>query len=39
MTGSNKDPEEWHDIIGNKQYKKELAKRFKDNEDPMKLPL
>ena len=23
MTGSNKDPEEWHEIIGNKQYKKE----------------
>ena len=39
MTGSNKDPEEWHDIIGNKQYKKELAKRFKDNEDPMKIAI
>ena len=37
MTGSNKDPEEWHDIIGNKQYKKELAKKFKDNNDPMKI--
>ena len=37
MTGSNKDPEEWHDIIGNKQYKKELAKRFKDDNDPMKV--
>ena len=39
MTGSNKDPEEWHDIIGNKQYKKELAKRFKDNNDPMKIAI
>ena len=39
MTGSNKDPEEWHDIIGNKQYKKELAKRFKDNADPMKIAI
>lgn len=39
MTGSNKDPEEWHDIIGNKQYKKELAKRFKDNGDPMKIAI
>jgi len=37
MTGSNQDPEEWHDIIGNKQYKKELAKRFKDDNDPMKI--
>lgn len=39
MTGSNKDPEEWHDIIGNKQYKKELAKRFKDDNDPMKIAI
>ena len=39
MTGSNKDPEEWHDIIGNKQYKKELAKRFKDDNDPMKVAI
>lgn len=39
MTGSNHDPEEWHDIIGNKQYKKELAKRFKDDNDPMKIAI
>ncbi len=39
MTGSNNDPEEWHDIIGNKQYKKELAKRFKDNNDPLKIAI
>lgn len=39
MTDSNKDPEEWHDIIGNKQYKKELAKKFKDNNDPMKIAI
>jgi type I restriction enzyme R subunit len=39
MTSGNKDPEEWHDIIGNKQYKKELAKRFKDNDDPMKIAI
>ena len=39
MTGSDKDPEEWHDIIGNKAYKKELAKRFKDNNDPMKIAI
>ena len=30
MTGSNNDPEEWHDIVGNKQYKKELAKKLED---------
>ena len=39
MTGSNQDPEEWHDIIGNKQYKKELSKRFKDDNDPMKIAI
>ena len=39
MTGSNQDPEEWHDIIGNKQYKKELARRFKDDNDPMKIAI
>ena len=39
MTGSNQDPEEWHDIIGNKQYKKELARRFKDDNNPMKIAI
>ena len=39
MTGSNQDPEEWYDIIGNKQYKKELARRFKDDNDPMKIAI
>ncbi|MDO4810200.1 MAG: type I restriction endonuclease subunit R [Eubacteriales bacterium] len=37
MTGSNQDPEEWHDIVGNKAYKDELARRFKDNDDPLKI--
>lgn len=39
MTGSNNDPEEWHDIVGNKQYKKELAKKFKDDNDPFKIAI
>jgi type I restriction enzyme R subunit len=39
MTGNNNDPEEWHDIIGNKSYKKELAKKFKDVNDPMKIAI
>ncbi len=39
MTGSNKDPEEWHDVVGNKQYKKELAKRFKDENDSFKIAI
>ena len=39
MTGSNNDPEEWHSIVGNKQYKKELARKFKDDNDPMKIAI
>lgn len=39
MSGSNKDPEEWHEIIGDKSYKKELEKKFKDDEDPMKIAI
>lgn len=37
MTSSNKDPEEWNKIIGNKRHKDELAKQFKDNESPLKI--
>lgn len=39
MTGSNKDPEEWNQIIGNKRYKDELAKKFKDNDSPLKIAI
>ena len=39
MTASNKDPEERHDIIGNEADKKELARKFKDNDDPMKIAI
>jgi type I restriction enzyme R subunit len=39
MTGSNKDPEEWHGIVGNKRYKEELAKKFKDNNSPLKIAI
>lgn len=39
MTESNKDPEEWRSIIGNKRRRDELAKRFKDNADPMKIAI
>ena len=39
MTASNKDPEEWHDIIGTEADKKELARKFKDNDDPMKIAI
>ena len=37
MTESNKDPEEWRQIIGNKTHRNELAKKFKDNNSPLKI--
>lgn len=39
MTESNKDPEEWRAIIGNKHRKQELAKRFKDEKSPLKIAI
>ena len=39
MTESNKDPEEWRRIIGNKRHKEELAKKFKDNASPLKIAI
>ena len=39
MTFSNKDPEEWHNVIGNKRHKEELAKKFKDNDSPLKIAI
>ncbi len=39
MTGSNSDPEEWHDIVGNKAHKAEMAKLFKDNGSPLKIAI
>lgn len=39
MTSGNNDPEKWRDIIGNKAYKTELAKRFKDNNDTLKIAI
>ena len=39
MTSSNKDPEEWHSIVGNKHHKDELALKFKDNDSPLKIAI
>ena len=39
MSSSNQDPEDWQPIIGNEAYKKELARKFKDNDDPMKIAI
>lgn len=39
MTGGNNDPEDWKAIIGTKSHKEELARKFKDNDDPMKIAI
>ena len=39
MTENNNDPEEWRAIIGNKTHKAEMAKKFKDDEDPLKIAI
>lgn len=39
MTESNKDPEEWRTVIGNKRHRDELAKEFKDNDSKMKISI
>ena len=39
MTQGNNDPEEWRKIIGNKARKDELARKFKDNESPLKIAI
>ena len=39
MTSSNNDPEDWRAIIGNKLHKEELARKFKDNNDPLKIAI
>ena len=39
MTGSNNDPEEWKEIIGTKKHKEDMARKFKDNNDPMKIAI
>ena len=39
MTSSNRDPEEWKKLIGNKARKEELANTFKDNSSPLKIAI
>lgn len=39
MTGSNKDPEEWHEYTGTDKYRADLAKEFKDNESDFKIAI
>lgn len=39
MTSGNNDPEDWKEVIGTKAHKEELARKFKDNDDPMKIAI
>lgn len=39
MTSGNNDPEDWKEIIGTKKHKEEMARKFKDNNDPMKIAI
>ena len=39
MTGSNQDPEEWKKLTGNKKYREDLAREFKDNNSPFKIAI
>ena len=39
MTQGNQDPPEWFDVVGNKAHRKEMAKRFKDDGDPLKIAI
>ena len=39
MTASNQDPEEWKEIIGTDKQKQDLARRFKDDQDEMKIAI
>ncbi|MGN4271786.1 type I restriction endonuclease subunit R [Bacillus cereus group sp. BCN115] len=37
MTGSSSDPVEWQPFIGNKKRREFLARRMKNNDDPLKI--
>lgn len=39
MTMSNQDPEEWFDICKGKAYKKEMERKFKADDDPLKIAI
>lgn len=39
MTGDNNDPEDWKEIVGQKTYRMELASKFKNDLDEMKIAI
>lgn len=39
MTMSNQDPEEWFEVCGGTTHKKEMERKFKDDNDPLKIAI
>ncbi|TNU89739.1 type I restriction endonuclease subunit R [Eggerthella lenta] len=39
MTMSNQDPEDWFDVVGGKDRKKEMERKFKKDDDPFKIAI
>lgn len=39
MTMSNQDPEEWFDVCGGSTHKKEMERKFKNDDDPLKIAI
>ena len=39
MTDTNKDPEDWKSIVGNKTDRKKRAKEFKNDDSPLKIAI
>lgn len=39
LTDNNNDPEEWHDIVKNRQYREEMAIEFKKKNSPFKIAI
>lgn len=39
MTMSNQDPEEWFAVCGGSKHKKEMERKFKDDDDPLKIAI
>lgn len=39
MTQGNDDPEDWRELIGNKAHREALARKFKDDEAPLKIAI
>lgn len=39
MTMGNQDPEDWFDVCGGKTHKKEMERKFKNDDDPLKIAI